>query len=94
MVGNPDVTVDYRDSRVGDVRHSLADITRARNLFDYEPTVGLRDGLKLTIDWWKTSRYAHDLARGFPYFLHVTQRSQAFFIRRSGHSSVGDNRGD
>ena len=58
MVGNPDVTVDYRDSRVGDVRHSLADITRARNLLDYEPTVGLRDGLKLTIDWWKTSRYA------------------------------------
>jgi len=58
LVGKPDVTVDYRDSRVGDVRHSLADITRARNLLEYEPTVGLRDGLKLTIDWWKTSRYA------------------------------------
>jgi len=58
LVGKPDVTVDYRDSRVGDVRHSLADITKARNLLDYEPTVGLRDGLKLTIDWWKTSRYA------------------------------------
>jgi nucleoside-diphosphate-sugar epimerase len=58
LVGKPGVTVDYREPRVGDVRHSLADITKARDLLGYEPTVGLRAGLKLTIDWWKTSRYA------------------------------------
>jgi nucleoside-diphosphate-sugar epimerase len=58
LVGKPEVNVEYRESRVGDVRHSLADTTRARELLGYEPTVGLREGLKRTIDWWKNSRYA------------------------------------
>jgi nucleoside-diphosphate-sugar epimerase len=59
LIGKPDVKVDYRETRVGDVRHSLADTTRARELLGYEPTVGLREGLKRTIDWWRTSRYAN-----------------------------------
>lgn len=58
LVGKPDAKVDFREPRVGDVRHSLADITRARELLSYEPTVGIREGLKRTIDWWKTSQYA------------------------------------
>jgi nucleoside-diphosphate-sugar epimerase len=58
LMGKPQVQADYRESRIGDVRHSLADITRARELLDYIPTVGLREGLRRTIEWWKTSRYA------------------------------------
>ena len=58
LLGKSDVKVDYREARVGDVRHSLADISRAREFLGYEPTVGLREGLQRTIDWWKTSRYA------------------------------------
>src|ERR1041385_1064164 len=58
LIGKPQVVVDYREPRVGDVRHSLADTTRARELLGYEPTVGLREGLRRTIDWWKSSRYA------------------------------------
>jgi nucleoside-diphosphate-sugar epimerase len=58
ITGKPDVTADYREARVGDVRHSLADITRARELLGYEPTVGLEEGLRKTIEWWKQSRYA------------------------------------
>jgi nucleoside-diphosphate-sugar epimerase len=58
LTGTQQVQADYRESRIGDVRHSLADITRARELLDYSPTVGLREGLRKTIDWWKTSRYA------------------------------------
>ncbi len=53
-----DVTAEHREARVGDVRHSLADITRARELLGYEPTVGLEEGLRKTIEWWKQSRYA------------------------------------
>ena len=59
ITGNPDVVAEYKEPRVGDVRHSLADITRARELLAYEPIVDLRDGLRKTIDWWKTSRFAH-----------------------------------
>jgi UDP-glucose 4-epimerase len=58
LIGKSEMSADFRESRVGDVRHSLADITLARELLGYEPTVGLREGLKRTIDWWKNSRYA------------------------------------
>jgi nucleoside-diphosphate-sugar epimerase len=58
LTGRTDVSVDYQPPRAGDVLHSLADITRARELLDFEPRVGLRDGLQLTIDWWKQSRFA------------------------------------
>jgi len=40
----------------GDVRDSQADITRARRLLGYEPTVGFEEGLKKTVDWYRTSQ--------------------------------------
>ena len=58
LTGKPDVVADYQEPRAGDVKHSLADITRARELLGFEPRVGLRPGLELTIDWWKNSRFA------------------------------------
>jgi nucleoside-diphosphate-sugar epimerase len=48
---------EYREPRVGDVRHSLADVTRAREMLGYKPKVGLREGLERTIEWWKSSRF-------------------------------------
>jgi nucleoside-diphosphate-sugar epimerase len=58
IVGKPEVKAEYREPRLGDVRHSLADISRARELLGYQPTVDLREGLQRTIEWWKTSRFA------------------------------------
>ena len=58
LTGKPDVNAEYRPARVGDVKHSLADNTMARELLGYECKVGLREGLRRTIDWWKTSRFA------------------------------------
>ena len=58
ITGKTDAQAEYREPRVGDVRHSLADITHARELLGYEPKVGLEDGLRKTIEWWKQSRYA------------------------------------
>jgi UDP-glucose 4-epimerase len=39
--------------RAGDVRESLADITRARSLLGYEPQVGFEEGLRLSIDYYR-----------------------------------------
>lgn len=39
--------------RVGDVRHSLADATRAKQLFGFAPGIGLADGLQRTFDWYR-----------------------------------------
>jgi len=59
LTGNHDVKVKYLEPRVGDVRHSLADISLARQLLNYESKVDLREGLQRTIDWWKSSRFSH-----------------------------------
>jgi nucleoside-diphosphate-sugar epimerase len=40
--------------RAGDVKHSQADISRARAVLRYEPTVNLEDGLAQTIAWFRT----------------------------------------
>ncbi len=58
LTGKAHVNADHQEPRAGDVVHSLADISRARELLNFEPRVGLREGLKLTIDWWKQSRFA------------------------------------
>ena len=42
-------------TRHGDVKDSLADITRARTLLGYEPSVSLEEGLKKTIEWYRSA---------------------------------------
>src|SRR5215813_8576235 len=58
LTGRSNAQAEYRDTRVGDVRHSLADISEARQLLGYAPIVGVREGLRRTIDWWQGSRFA------------------------------------
>ncbi|MDT5296179.1 MAG: UDP-glucose 4-epimerase, partial [Acidobacteriota bacterium] len=58
ITGKTGAEAEYRDPRAGDVRHSLADITSARDFLGYEPQVGLEEGLRKTLEWWKQSRYA------------------------------------
>ena len=58
LTGRTGVQAEYREMRAGDVRHSLADITRAREMLGFAPRVGLREGLRKTIDWWTQSRFA------------------------------------
>ena len=52
------VEAEYLEERKGDVKHSQADNSKARELIGYEKLVGLEEGLQLTIDWWKESRFA------------------------------------
>ncbi len=42
----------YRDFRAGDVRHSLADISKARMRLGYEPTHRIDEGLAEAMDWY------------------------------------------
>ncbi len=45
----------HEEARSGDVRHSLADISAARELLGYDPKVELTDGLRRTIAWLRRS---------------------------------------
>ena len=42
----------YRDFRIGDVLHSQADISKAKNLLSYRPSHKIADGLDEAIDWY------------------------------------------
>jgi len=48
----PDQPPVYRDFRPGDVRHSLADISKAQRLLGYAPTHRLGQGLDLAMEWY------------------------------------------
>lgn len=43
----------YAEERAGDIKHSLADIARARDAFGYVPTVDFREGLRRTVAWYR-----------------------------------------
>jgi len=45
----------YQDFRIGDVRHSLADISKARLLLNYDPTHNIHDGLNEALEWYVKS---------------------------------------
>ncbi|HWP49999.1 MAG TPA: SDR family oxidoreductase [Candidatus Limnocylindrales bacterium] len=42
----------YESSRPGDIRHSLADISQARQILGFSPTVTLEEGLRRSIAWF------------------------------------------
>lgn len=43
----------YGPARSGDVRHSQADVSKARRLLGYEPTVSFEEGLAATLNWYR-----------------------------------------
>jgi UDP-glucose 4-epimerase len=47
----------YAPPRVGDVRDSFADISRAKSLIGYEPEIFFEEGLRRWIEWYKGSEY-------------------------------------
>ena len=50
-----DAKPTYRDFRAGDVRHSLADVSKAARLLGYEPKFDVRQGLRLAGDWYSAN---------------------------------------
>jgi nucleoside-diphosphate-sugar epimerase len=48
------VSATHGDARAGDVKHSQADIGRARALLGYEPAVDLKEGLQRTLEWYRS----------------------------------------
>ena len=45
----------YREFRPGDVRHSLADISKAQKLLNYKPKYRVRQGLEMALYWYRSS---------------------------------------
>src|SRR5712664_1646505 len=52
VTGRDDIEPEYKEARTGDILHSLADISRARELLGYAPKIGLAQGLRATAEWF------------------------------------------
>lgn len=48
------VQPEYRAERAGDIRESLADISKAKDTIGYTPAVKIEEGLKHTLEWFRT----------------------------------------
>lgn len=48
-----DMTVT--ETQVGEVRHYIADISKAKERLGYNPTTSLKEGIPKTVQWWKES---------------------------------------
>ncbi|ALD22061.1 SDR family oxidoreductase [Hymenobacter sp. DG25A] len=51
-----DINPEYGPDRAGDIRDSLADISKARTLLGYDPQIRIREGLQKTLTWFETNQ--------------------------------------
>ena len=52
---NKNIEAKYASERAGDIKHSNADISKAKDLLDYNPEYSMDRGLELTIEWYKNN---------------------------------------
>ncbi len=53
QIAGSDLAPKYGAERSGDVRHSLADISKAKTLLDYNPGISVKEGLKNAFEWYR-----------------------------------------
>jgi UDP-N-acetylglucosamine 4-epimerase len=52
---NKDIEPRFGPDRKGDIKHSNADISKAKKMLDYDPIYNFKDGLQEAIEWYKTN---------------------------------------
>ena len=52
-IAGTSVQVQHKEERKGDVKHSLANVEKAKKLIGYDPEVSIKDGLKTTVAWFE-----------------------------------------
>lgn len=52
-LGGSDVKPVHRETRAGDIRDSLADISKTQRLVGYDPRIKVNEGLKMAFEWYK-----------------------------------------
>ena len=52
-IGNVNISPNYLPERKGDIKHSLANIDKAKKILDYNPQISIDDGLAITIKWYR-----------------------------------------
>ncbi len=55
-----DIRPDFTATRKGDVLHTLADISQAKNKLGYKPETGLKEGLEKTVAWFHSEEGSYE----------------------------------
>ncbi|MCE3229914.1 MAG: Vi polysaccharide biosynthesis protein VipB/TviC [Bacteroidetes bacterium] len=50
---NTDIKPEYKPERFGDIKDSFADISKARTLLEYSPTIDIHEGISRTVAWYR-----------------------------------------
>jgi nucleoside-diphosphate-sugar epimerase len=53
MLGRPELKAVHEPERTGDIKHSFADLSKAKSLLAYEPIAAFADGLERTLAWYR-----------------------------------------
>lgn len=61
-VSETSADAEHGPNRVGDIPHSLADISKAKKLLGYNPEVSVADGLEKTFHWFKQNIVKNDVS--------------------------------
>lgn len=56
-IAGSDLAPKYGPERKGDVKHSLADISKAKTLLGYNPELTVRQGLKTSFEWYRQQHH-------------------------------------
>ena len=57
---NPALDIMYDDAREGDTEHTHADVTKARELLDYDPSVSIKEGARRFVEWYQENQEWYD----------------------------------
>ncbi len=57
---DPSLDLEYSDPRRGDAEHTHADISKAKEVLEYEPTTDIREGVAKFIDWYRENQDWYD----------------------------------
>ena len=59
-VTGADVDLEYEPPKEADARHTHADVSKAREALEYEPSTGIREGVSQFVDWYRQNRDWYD----------------------------------
>lgn len=57
---DPSIDIVYDDAREGDAEHTHADVEKARELLDYEPSVSIKEGARKFVAWYRANEEWYD----------------------------------
>ena len=57
---DPSIEIVYEEAREGDAEHTQADVTKAAELLEYEPSVSIREGARRFVEWYRENEEWYD----------------------------------